>query len=194
MANKVQAKGEENKPSDFLTEQKNDIDALVRKWVEENYGEFREGAETKGALLYRPVIFERCRKFRNAPDGYLKTMLEKSLPDAIKWYFNIFQIIFITGAVSVSTAFFFLSLNNLFAFFTDVNAVSLMEWLIPATLFSLVVVAAVSPHKKSQSPWLSHFVQTKFRIIHNLKEIHIEMYYIAKVLEMREKSKSRATS
>jgi len=172
-----------------LSQQENDINVLVRKWVNENYSEFREGAEPNGTLLYRTRIFDRCKKFQNAPKGYLKTMLEKSLPDTIKWYFTIFQVVFIAGTVSISTGFFLLFLNNFFLFLTDVSAVSTVKWLIPIVLFFVIVVLALIPHKKSNSPWLSHFIQTKFKIIHNLKEIHIEMYYIAKMLEMQEKSK-----
>jgi hypothetical protein len=166
-----------------LTQRESEIDRLVKKWVEDNYGEFKEGAKSDGALLYRMNIFDRCKKYRDAPDGYLKTMLEKSLPDTIKWYFNIFQVVFMAGTVSVSTASFLLFLNNFLLFLADVSVVSSMKWLIPFGLFLFVAYLALKKHKPSDSPWLSHFIQTRFKIAHNLKEIHIEMYYIAKVLE-----------
>jgi len=183
-------KQEEEKRLVFsLTAQESDIDALVKKWVDENYGEFREGAKPNGVLLYRTRIFDRCKKYRDAPDGYLEIMLEKSLPDSIKWYFNIFQVVFMAGTISVSTGFFLLFLSNFFLFLTDVSVVSFVKWLIPIGLFAIIVVLALTTHEESESPRLSHFIQTKFKIIHNLKEIHIEMYYIAKVLETREKKK-----
>lgn len=172
-----------------MTEQESDIDALVKKWVNENYGAFKEGGKPNGSCLYRKSIFERCKRYRDAPEGYLKTMLEKSLPDSIKWYFNIYQIVFVAGTVSVSTTLFFWFLNNLFVFLTDRSTVSFVKMVIPVAF--LIAIVALIWHEKSGSPWLSRYFQIKFKIVHNLKEIYIEMYYIAKVLEMREKSKGK---
>jgi hypothetical protein len=167
-------------------ETEDDVPKLVREWVEENYAEFNEGGLQCGKHLYRDNIFARSEKYQNAPDEYLKTML-KTLRETIKWYFNLFQTVFIAGIFGLEVTLFVLFLNSLSTWIPkhplDLNIIS---WVLPLIIAFIIAVSALKTNKKSQSPWLSNFIQTKFYILHNLKELHIEIYYISKILKIRE--------
>jgi hypothetical protein len=175
-------------------ETEDDVPRLVKEWVEKNYAEFNEGGLQCGKHLYRDNIFARSEKYRNAPDEYLKTML-KSLPETIKWYFNVFQTVFIAGLFGLEATLFVLFVNSLSTWFPkhplDLNIIS---WALPLIFAFLIAVPALKTNKKSQSPWLSYFIQTKSYILYNLKELHIEIYYISKILKIREARNGKSES
>ena len=196
---------------------KEEIHDLVRDWIKENPAEFTVDGklvdltkENEHKLRFRLRILDRCKQYKNAPDEYLKTML-KTLPDTFKWYFNIFQTVFIAGLVgSLASAFYFTcssfiiwtskiswALPSSFYNFLSLASASVLDWI--AWVFSgsyvvIVFILAMIPHKKTGSSWLSHIIQYWFKIVHNLTELRIEMYYISKMIEMKEAAKKSTTA
>ena len=164
------------------------IEKLVENWAKDNYVEFNEGGESEGKELYRPNIFKRCKRYENAPTAYLELWL-KNLPELTKWYLNIFQIILSAGIIAVTTALTYLILDNFPLWIKEGYPDYLfVGWLIPLILLSLLLCSALKRNNKSNSTYLSNFIQTKLGILNNLKEILIESYYITKILEIRKKT------
>jgi hypothetical protein len=179
----------------------------TKKWVKENPSEFGKepSAEPKKRehkrRLYRESILERCKRYDDAPTAYLETML-KTLPEITKWYFNVFQTIFIAGIASFETAVAILFFNNLLAWLqrlpSDLYASlenikpadigSFLSWFLPALVFFIIFGLATWEDESLEVSRLSQFIQTRFYIVQNIKEIEIEMYYISKTLEERKKT------
>jgi hypothetical protein len=183
----------------------------VNKWIEDNYAVFKEGGEQNGKILYRSTIVKRCKKYDSASDEYLRTML-KLFPEIMKWYLNVFQGVFLVGLVGFETTLLVLFSNNFAPWFQKLSNIdwsiflsqskfeswlqklsildwySTVIWFVPLALF-IVILAALKTNRKSESSYLSHFIQTTFWIVKNLKDTEIEMYYISKILEKRELDK-----
>jgi hypothetical protein len=187
----------------------NEVDELVRKWIAQNPPEFTvNGISGSRQLRYRKRVLERCKQYKNAPDEYLKTML-KTLPENIKWYFNVLQTVLVTGLVGFLATLTVLTCSNLITwlqklFKTTVPPVSdfneflvlaqasfadWVTWVFPASVLAIVFYLALKTHEATGSSWLSYIIQHKFKIAHNLTELKIEMYYVSKIIEIRTKQK-----
>ncbi len=184
-----------------IPETEENVEKLVRRWVRNNYTEFNEGGKPDGKPLYRENIFARCEKFQNAPDEYLK-MWMKTFPDIVKWYLNILQTVFAAGLIAISSALLFYTLNSFSTWIKGSIWIkdsiwilkgyphpAILLWIIPMIILVAIGLLALLTNKKSQSKYLSSFIQNKSGILQNLKEIHIETYYISKILEIREAAK-----
>jgi len=125
--------GVELKPS---RETEDNIEEWVRYWVKTNSSYFKEGD-------YRHNIFKRCEMYRKAPDRYLQSMLE-TIPELVKWYFNVFQTVFIAAMAGLETTLFVLFVNNL----THANV---LHWVVPLALFIVIFLLAIIPDKKTES-------------------------------------------
>lgn len=202
---------EEKPPMEESVKNEDEVDELVKEWIAQNPAEFTvDGKSGSKQLRYRERILERCKQYKKAPDEYLDTML-KTFPGLIKWYFNIFQTVFIAGLFgSLATAFVFTYSNFLTwlrkASSTTVPSISTFHdflvllqtsfpdwiiWVLPAGFMGFVVFLALKTHKRTENSWLSYIIQHKFQIIHNLTELKIEMYYVSKTIEIREANKKR---
>lgn len=178
--------------ADKKEEREDRVTELVRQWVEKNSAEFTDSGKPDGKPLYRERVFGRCEKYRDAPDEYLEAML-KTLPETIKWYFNVFQTILVAGILGVTTTLFILFLNGLSTWVQKLSVdFSIVNWALPLTLFLIIVCRALKTNEVTQSSWLSNFIQTKSYIRYNLKEIHIEIYYIAEILRIRKAKREDA--
>ena len=165
---------------------------LVRKWVDSNPAEFGESETNQ--ILYRKVVFERCRKYVDAPDEYLN-LRQKTLPEERKWYFNIFQTVFIAGMFGLETSLLILSLSHFSAWFQEVPLdFTILKWLLPFILFLVLAGLSFKEDKRHKTSWLSAFIQTKSRILHNLKEIDIETYCVSKIIEARKEKEKENSS
>jgi hypothetical protein len=161
---------------------------IVRDWVNRNASEFKEN----GKRLYRDNVFSRCERYIGAPNEFLQTKL-KILPENIKWYFTLFQGVFIAGTVGIATTLFFLFMNNLLAwlpFQANLNHIDFLNlrwltWFVPLILFVGIIISALKKSKNVESSVLSHFIQTRFWVLTNLKDLEIEMYYVSVVLKMQ---------
>lgn len=142
----------------------------VQAWVDSNPAEFKDACKP----LYRKKVFDRCRKYIDAPEEYLKTMLN-TLPEFMKWYLSVFETVFIAGAVGLVSAFAVISLNNAITSFQQ-----WVGWVLPL-VFAVIIAAAVTlkPLK------FSHFIQHRFYVRHNLNESNIELYYISLIMKIR---------
>lgn len=171
--------------------EKEKVTDLVRKWVDTNPSEFRESGTNQE--LYREAIFERCKKYVDAPDEYLN-LRQKTLPEERKWYFNVFQTVFIAGVFGLGTSLFILFLNNLLTWLQksplDLN---FLGWILPLALL-VVVILSLREDEKHKTSWLSAFIQKRFRILHNLKELDIEMYCVSKIIETRKEKEKESPS
>lgn len=171
--------------TDKKEEREDRVTELVRQWVEKNSAEFTDSGKLDGKPLYRERVFHRCEKYRNAPDKYLEAML-KTLPETIKWYFNIFQTILVAGILGVTTTLFILFFNGLSTWVQKISVdFSIVNWALPLTLFLIIVWLTLKTNEVTKTSWLSNFIQTKSYILYNLKEIHIEIYYVAEILRIR---------
>lgn len=187
---------------------KDKINELVEAWIAKNSAEFTfVGIFGKRKLGYRPQVLARCKQYDNAPDEYLNTML-KTLPELIKWYFNIFQAVFIAGLVGSLAAAFVAAYSNVlkwaskitimpssldnFLYLTKIYYLNWIPWALPAIFIAITLFLVFKSNKKAGSSWLSYMIQHWFKIVHNLNELKIEMYYISKVLEIRTNLESRA--
>lgn len=164
------------------------IAKIVRKWTEDNFAEFNEGGKVDGKKLYGSNIFDRCKRYENAPTKYLEFWL-KNLPELTKWYLNIFQIILSAGIIAITTALIYLILDN-FPLWIRENYPDylLIGWLIPLIFLSILLSSALINKKNATGTYLSNFIQMKLGILRNLKEILIESYYITKILEIRKEA------
>ena len=154
-----------------------DIPILVRQWVNDNSPQF--GHEDEG--FYRPSHFERCKRYLNAPTGYLETRLN-TLPEAIKWYFQIMQIIIFTGLWAIILSVINTAIENFYLSIPiilegDRNWGIFLRWLLP-----LAVLPPIFFFRKK----VVRFIQLSFLIKQNLNEADIEMYYISTILDHRE--------
>lgn len=187
------------------------VDELVKKWIEQNPAEFTvDGKSGSQRLRYRPRILERCKQYKNAPDKYLETML-KAFPENIKWYFNILQAVIMAVLVSSLAAVFILTINNFLTWLQKASSMTIPSistfndflgllyasfpdwiiWVFPASILGFVVFLAFKTNKVTESSWLSYLIQHKLRIVHNLTELKIEMYYVSKIITIREAEKKR---
>ena len=184
----------------------------VLKWIRDNPSEFTtdgkpdDGNRPDNELRYRPRALKRCKQYDDAPDEYLHTML-KTFPDFIKWYFNIFQTVFVATLVGSSVAAFAFTYKNFLDWVSTISSLptslgsfllstmftfsSWISWVLPALFLIIVLFLALKTNKKTESSWLSYLLQHKFRIIHNLTELKIETYYVSKVIESRVNEKKK---
>jgi hypothetical protein len=171
-------------------EREKDVPRIVREWVEGNPDEFGEGDN----LRYREVVLDRCKKYLFAPDEFLNTML-KTFPENMKWYFNVFQTVFIAGLCGLGVSLTVLAINQFSAWTKETPTdMTILGWLIPIVILLLLAVPAFLINSRTGASWLSHWIQNQFRIIHNLRELQIEMYYISKILEIRNTKKQKEDS
>jgi hypothetical protein len=176
----------------------NNIKDLLKKWIEKNPKEFRKDEFREATIL------DRCQQYRDAPEDYLRSML-KILPDIMKWYFNVFQTVFIAGLVGLETTLFVMFLSNLSAWFQrfpqdwgvlavhnvrPIDVIALLSWMIPLLVLSVILFFALKTNKKYEASYLSHFIQKRFWIYGNLKEAKIEMYCISMILKIRQEDSS----
>jgi hypothetical protein len=145
----------------------------VQAWVDSNPAEFKSNCK----LLYRKMVFDRCRKYIGAPEEYLKTMLN-TLPEFMKWYLSVFETVFMAGAFGVASAFAVIFVNNVIT-----SSQQLAGWVFPFVLVLLIAVAALLPYRESR--WLSYVIQHWFYVRHNINELNIEVYYISTILTIR---------
>jgi hypothetical protein len=180
----------------------------VLDWIRENPSEFTvdgkpdRGNKTDDELRYRPRILKRCKQYDSAPDEYLNSMM-KTFPELIKWYFNLFQTVFVATLVGVSVTAFAFAYKNFFDWISTISSLpislesflssfsTLITWVLPSLILAIVLFLALKTNKKTGSSWLSYILQHKFRIIHNLTELKIETYYVAKVIENRANEKTK---
>jgi len=212
------SKKKEKQSSDEATEKEDELDKLIgiRDWIKQNPAEFTiDGKpvnltkENEPRLRFRLRILDRCKQYKKAPDEYLKTML-KTLPEIFKWYFNVFQTVFIAGLVGLWASAFYFTCSSFFTWaskttwalpssfnnFLSLASASISDWIgwVLSGLFVIIVLfLALISNKKTGSSWLSHIIQHWFKIVHNLTELKIEMYYISKIIEMREAEKRQTT-
>lgn len=192
-----------------------DVDAKVKEWIQNNPYEFTidgkngkpfdlEG-EDENNLRFRRKILERCKQYKDAPAKYLEEML-KTLPDTMKWYFNILQIVLMTGVLSFLVALSILAITKFLEWVQNLNVIvdsftstmtlnnyiefasGLVQWLLPTSIAALILFLALRENKTAQSSWLSYIIQHKFKIVHNLEELKIEMFYISKEMERQKTS------
>lgn len=179
MDNKTKDSKEKKKPA----EAEDEIGKLVEIWINQNPAQFTvKGIFGKTHLLYRKNVLQRYKQYKDAPDEYLTTTL-KTFPEAFKWYFDIFQAVFMAGIVGlVVTA-------CVFAWSSFVKSISnWIFWVLPALFVIIVFILAFTTNKKTESSWLSYIIQHWFKITHNLNELKIEMYYISTILEKRKQN------
>lgn len=161
---------------------------LVKKWVNRNPAEFREPETNK--RLYRETIFKRCKRYLNAPDEYLN-FRKKTLPEERKWFFNVFQTVFLVGIFGLETSFLVLFLNNLSAWFQKLSLdLNVLSWLLPLVILLVTVALSLKQDKRHKTSWLSGFIQKRFRILHNLRELDIEMYCVSTIIESRKEKET----
>lgn len=168
--------------------EENKIIDVVKEWVNRNPAEFREPETNK--RLYREIIFKRCEKYLNAPDEYLK-LRQKTLPEQRKWYFNIFQTVFMVGIFGLGTSLLILFLNNLFAWFQKLSLdLNVLGWVLPLVAIIVIVALSIKQSKRHKTSLLSGFIQKQFRILHNLRELDIEMYCVSTIIETRKEKET----
>jgi len=184
-----------NKPTE------DNVDELVKKWIEQNPAEFTiDGkpfkidckADSK-RLRFRPRVLERCKEYKNAPDEYLKTML-KTFPESIKWWFGILQTLLVAGLIGFTTTISVFTLNNFLSWLPEPIFIpispKLVSWIFPLIIIILPIFClALKTNKETETSWLSYLIQYKSRIVHGLVELKIEIYYVSKIIEIREKEK-----
>jgi len=155
---------------------------IVESWIMENMVEFFQD----GKPLYRDDFLDRCQRYENAPTEFLVKKLNV-LPDAMKWYLQIFQGLLFAGLLTLSLALFYRTID----IFLNFSGAPMEKYTFVFIIVYFLVLIIGSKLKRgtSKSPWLSDFIQKWFLIKTNLKELEIEMYYIAKILEDREYKK-----
>lgn len=226
---------EKNKESlPVQPEKKEDVvDKLVREWIEGNPAEFtidgkrinltKDGELAKltkkdeNRLRFRIRTLERCKQYKDAPDEYLRKMLE-TLSETFKWYFDAFQTIFMTGLFGFFVTVAILTINNFLIYvqkwssngfppdlsifnfpakFLSLVQTSFSDWIVwvlPLIIVIFIGISAIKTREVTKTSWLSHFIQHRFRIVHNLTELKIEMYYISNIIKMREAEKKQKTA
>lgn len=150
----------------------------VEKWAKKNPAEFFQDDKP----VYRGDFLFRCQQYDEASKTYLEKRLAM-LPDAIKWYLQIFQGLMFAGLMTFSLALIYKTIDIMVNF-----SGCLQEWIALALIsiyFVFIVIGIIHKPKNSGSPWLSDFIQKKFLIRTNLRELEMEMHYISKVLEDR---------
>lgn len=159
------------------------VPKIVEIWINRNTSEFGSGEN----LLYRKFVLQTSKKFLFAPTKFLETMLG-TFPDNMKWYFNILYVFSMSGILGVSISLLIWSLNNFNTWINNpILDILFFEWFIPPFFPIIILFLNWKEDKKTGSSMLSKLIQTKLRIFHNLREIQIEMYYISRILEIREK-------
>lgn len=155
-----------------LTEDKEALRKVVQDWIDSNPTEFFEVKP-----LYRRQVFDRCQKYIASPDDYLRIM-SNALPEFMKWYLNVFETVFLAGLFGLVVAFLAVSLNEAATSFYQ------FFWIIPlAIAISISAVAILKPDR------LSHWIQHRFFVRHNLNELNIELYYVSTIMKIRREAK-----
>ena len=167
------------------------VDECVTAWINENPAEFTIDGnkvdlkpENEHKLRFRLRILERCKQYKNAPDEYLTTYL-KAHSENVKWYFSILQAILMTGVVGFFVTVSVLAITNFISWFQNINLTGSITWILPVCFSGLIIALGLRENKRTNSSWLSHIIQYRFRIIHNLTELKIEIYYIATIMKIR---------
>jgi hypothetical protein len=177
-------------------------DDEVKDWIESNPGEFtifgnfvELTPENRSKFRFRFRILERCKQYKGAPDEYLETML-KTFPENMKWYFNVLQAVLITGVVGFVLSMAVLGVPNLIGWLQKPYAERILfsqwiAWVLPLGFALAPIILALMTNEGTETSWLSYIVQHRLRIIHNLMELKIEAYYIAKIIEIRQEEKKK---
>jgi len=163
-----------------------EIPAIVKKWVDDNHEEFGD----EYCLNYRKNIFERCKRYLYSPDIYLENKFH-FLNNRIKWFLQIYQAIIITGIVGSLIILGKMTIENFIIYIKSVNPKHLLNrqlilWIIPILI--IVIIFCFRPKKEGKS-WLINYIRRTALMVYNLREIEIEMFYISKILEIREINK-----
>jgi len=191
--------GKAEKSSADESKEEDIVDKLVSDWIEQNSAEFTisgeyvdfKKKENENKLRFRPRILDRCKQYKGAPDEYLKTMLE-TLQESYKWYFDVFETIFLAGLFGLFVTLTILTINN-FLSSVQTSFSDWIGWVVPLCILVFLGASAILTRKVSKSSYLSHFIQHRFRIVHNLTELKIEMYYISNLIKIREAKKEPTT-
>jgi hypothetical protein len=175
-----------------LAKPEDKVDDEVKNWIEKNPGEFticgnfvKLTKENESKFRFRLRVLARCKQYKDAPYEYLETML-KTLPENMKWYFDVLQAILITGVVGFVVSMAVLTTNNLIVSFSQ-----WITWVLPLVFLAVPVLLAVMTNDETESSWLSYIIQHKLRIVHNLMELKIEMYYVSKIMEIKQEEKKK---
>ncbi len=148
------------------------------EWIRNNPASFFENRKP----LYRNNVLDGFHRYDEAPRQYLEEKL-KSLPDAIKWYVQVFQIIFFTGFMAIALALCSKSLDVLLTWNNKPSQGMIIAITISYIVF--LVIGTLWKPGTSGNPLLSDLVQRVFFIKINIRELELEMFYIALVLEDR---------
>lgn len=183
-----------------MPEEKN-MREIVRKWIDDNKYEFVKGTPEKYQKLYRDDILDKCSRHIGAPKDFLETRL-KMIPEETKYYLTVFQTLILASFVAVVAFFLYGTVNSGMEWMKTTLIFSPpasdppsnknpLEWLggssfviFIANLIILVILSLPIVNRKIGQKF-SDFVQRKTRIVYNLRELQIEMYYISKILEIR---------
>jgi len=130
-------------------------------------------------------MLNRYNKYIGVPDDFLKIMLN-SMPDFMKWYLSIFETVFMTGAFGLISVFSILTITNAITSFQN-----LASWIVPIIAIVGIALIILIPYKKTRL--FSYIIQRWFYLKHNINELNIEMYYISKILEIRNRNSSESS-
>ncbi len=152
-----------------------EIPAIVQRWISGN----PEFFNIEGNTGYRQSTIDGMKRYLHSPTKYLETRL-KTLPDAIKWYFQALQIILFTGLLGVVLILIKTSVDNIVS--TSIFTTQRFNWIQDSKwMFPLIVALGIFGIRDRIVVW----IQRAAKIRMNFREIDIEIFYITKILETR---------